>query len=165
LINGLTDNGRWEIDMNAAIENLAVRATPREAERDWLFLEAPAKTEHARRMRHALADFLHRHGWSEDDVDVLSLAVGEACNNAVSYSPPDTVVSLCAELIGRSQLQVEIRNPGTDFIPDSANLTDLPEHEATHGRGFPLMHCLMDEVHVKREGDDIVVRLIKRLPA
>lgn len=148
--------------MNAVIEDFAARATP--AEREWLFVEVPAKAEQARRMRHALADFLRQQRWSEDDIYVLILAVGEACNNAVSYSPPDTMVSLCAELLNRSQLQVEVRNPTHKSVQMPRNLHDLPEDEAVHGRGFPLMSRLMDEVSVGREGNTVVVRLIKRLP-
>jgi anti-sigma regulatory factor (Ser/Thr protein kinase) len=149
--------------MTAVIEEPSVHAAA--AAHEWFFLEAPARAEQAGRMRHALADFLRRHQWSEDDVDLLSLAVGEACSNAVNYSPANAFFSLCAELIDRTKLRVEVRNPSNGFTPDLKRIQEWPDDDATHGRGFPLMYRLVDEVDVRREDDSCVVRLIKRLPA
>ncbi len=127
-----------------------------------LFLRVPARADQACRLRHAVCDFLAAHGWPDDDVSAIALAVGEACNNAVSYSPPDTLVSLQAELCGPHLLHVEIRNPGGGFSRDAACLDLLPDDFAEHGRGFVLMSALMDRVQISIEDGETVVKLSTR---
>ncbi len=130
-----------------------------------LHIEVPAAPEHVGRARHAVAEYLHRRAWSEDDADAFLLAVGEACNNAVNYggrdyAAPRLVVS-CRPLDGQ-RLQVDVRNQGNGFHPDLSECGQMPDGEfATHGRGFGLMLALVDDVQVLSDGGDTIVRLTK----
>ena len=128
-------------------------------------IEVPAAPEHVGRARRAIAEFLHRRAWADDDAAALLLAVGEACNNAVNYggcgfADPRLVVS-CQPLDGR-RLQVDVRNQGNGFHPDLRECGQMPDGEfATHGRGFGLMLALVDDIQVLSDGDNTIVRLTK----
>lgn len=128
----------------------------------------PAQTDQVSRVRHAVAEHVLHLGWSEDEAEEIMLAVGEACNNAVCYGRTqdgDACVSLTACQTPSGRLLIEIRNLGGHFEPNLDCLRRLPDDTSVHGRGFALMGALMDEVHVFSEGDETVVRLIKKRAA
>jgi serine/threonine-protein kinase RsbW len=115
-------------------------------------------------MRRLVADHVRERGWSMEAVDEITLAVGEACNNAVNYGMGGGETGWVTVSWGLSEgerLTVEVRNRGGDFCPDLGELARLPEDDATHGRGFFLMEALVDEVWVWSEDDETVVRLVK----
>ncbi len=123
----------------------------------------PARADQVSRVRRDVAECARRLGWSEDETDEIVLAVGEACNNAVCYGDhPDACVRLTAHPTPLGHLHIEIRNQGGRFTPNLARLRLLPDAAAVHGRGFALMDALMDEVCVFSEGDETVVRLVKK---
>lgn len=131
---------------------------------DRLFLQIPALPSQVGNARHAVTDFLCYQGWPQIDTDAVALAIGEAGSNAVCYGKQDdsaAVVSILCTLLNPACLQIEVRNQGTEFNPDMEKLCSLPDHEATHGRGFALMQCLMDDMQVFQEGSETVVRLTK----
>lgn len=139
--------------------------TPRRCAPGRLQLRFAARTDQVCHVRHAVADYVRRLGWSDDEAEEVVLAVGEACNNAVSYGraeAPDACITLRAYQTPPGQICLEIRNPGGRFRPDLAQLRLLPGAHAVHGRGFALMDALMDQVCVCSEGDETVVRLVKR---
>ena len=118
-------------------------------------------------MRHAVACYVQGLDWPDDVMDAVTLAVGEAVNNAVSYGQETAgaQVSLCCQFKPPNALVIEVRNPGGHFHPDVSALCLLPGDFATHGRGFALMSMLMDEIQVFTEDHETVVRLVRRLPA
>ncbi len=131
---------------------------------DRLFLQIPALPSQVGNARHAVTDFLRYQGWPQIDTDAVGLAVGEAGSNAVCYGKQDTsaaVVSIMCTLLSPMCLQIEVRNQGAEFRPNLDKLCSLPDHDATHGRGFALMQYLMDEMQVFQEGSETVVRLTK----
>ena len=132
-----------------------------------LSLEIAAEPEQVGLVRHRVAEHLRTLAFSADDVDALILAVGEACNNAVSYGSadfPTPTVSVTCRLTAADRLQVDIRNQGNHFSPDVAALAALPDPDdfATHGRGFALMQALVDDVQVLSDGYNTTVRLTKQ---
>jgi anti-sigma regulatory factor (Ser/Thr protein kinase) len=137
------------------------------AGRQSFFAQLPAQPDKARLLRHAFASYIAESDWSSDQAETVTLAVGEAINNAVSYGreQPDAQISICCGLSSAGSLCIDIRNAGGDFRPDLSTLRALPEDLAVHGRGFALMFMLMDEVHVFSEDQETVVRLIKHRPA
>lgn len=132
-----------------------------------LFVQRPAHPEQARAIRHAVAQFVQELGCPSSLADAVTLAVGEALNNAVSYGQETAgaAVSLDCRFLLPGVLTIEVRNPGTGFLPDLATACALPDDFAVHGRGFALMSMLMDEVQVFADGEETVVRLVKRLTA
>lgn len=127
----------------------------------------PARADQVSHVRRKVADYARRQGWSEVEADEIVLAVGEACNNAVSYGSlydGNNCVHLTAHQSPSGPLCIEIRNSGGKFMPDLDRLRLLPDATAIHGRGFALMNALMDTVEVFSTGDDTIVRLVKRKP-
>lgn len=128
----------------------------------------PAQAEQVSRVRREVTAYVRRQGWSEDEAEEIVLAVGEACNNAVSYGSlhdGNNCIHLTAHQSRSGPLCIEIRNPGGNFSLDLERLRRLPDSAAIHGRGFALMDALMDEVRVFSTGDETVVRLVKRRTA
>ena len=129
-----------------------------------IHFDFPARPEQVGRARRRVAGFVEGLGWAEDDVDALALAVGEACNNAVSHggdARDAATVGISCSLLDPARVQVEIQNRGNGFHPDIPALSHLPDPDlfATCGRGFALMSALVDDVQVLSTGADTIVRL------
>ena len=128
-------------------------------------LEVPATPEQVGCARRAVAEFLRRRAWNDDDADALLLAMGEACNNAVNYGgrdADDPRLSVSCRPLDGQRLQVDVRNQGNGFHPDLNKCGKMPDGEfSTHGRGFGLMLALVDDVQVLSDGDNTIVRLTK----
>ncbi len=96
---------------------------------------------------------------SPDDIDDLVLAVNEAATNAIRYGCPGGLGVEIRWSRDGDCVRVEIRDSGIfrKRIP-------IPDLEASHGRGIPLMIALVDELHI-REGTarkpGTLVRLVK----
>ena len=129
-----------------------------------LSLQIAAAPELIGTVRRRIAEHARALAFDEDAVDALTLAVGEACSNAVSYGGaglPDPQVVITCALPAPGRLQVDVRNQGNGFHPDVAALGALPDPFATHGRGFALMQALVDDVQVLSDGRNTTVRLTK----
>ncbi len=131
-----------------------------------LQIEIPATPEQVGFARRQVSDWTRGLAWGEDDVDTLVLAVGEACNNAVSYGGQAFAaprMSISCRQINAKQLQIDVCNQGNGFHPEMSRLAQMPAAEefATHGRGFALMSVLVDDVQVLSDGKDTTVRLTK----
>lgn len=131
-----------------------------------LQIELPATPEQVGFARRQVSDWTRGLAWHEDDIDTLALAVGEACNNAVSYGGQAFAaprMSISCRQIDAKQLQVDVRNQGNGFHPELSHLAQMPDAEefATHGRGFALMTLLVDDVQILSDGKDTTVRLTK----
>jgi anti-sigma regulatory factor (Ser/Thr protein kinase) len=133
-----------------------------------LSMTVAAKPEMISSVRRSLAEHVRGLALPEDDVDAITLAVGEACSNAVCYGGKnvrDPKIIVTCLLQSPDRLQVEIHNQGNSFSPDLTALSALPSPEAlaSHGRGFALMSMLMDHVEVLSDGHNTIVRLIKQV--
>ena len=132
---------------------------------DRLYLEVPAKPEQVGNVRRQVADFTRRQSWKDLDADDLLLAVGEACNNAVSYggkNEADPRLVIYCQRLASGHLQVDVCNQGNGFHPELDLIGALPDDQfATHGRGFGLMLALVDSVQVLSDSRHTTVRLTK----
>ncbi len=138
--------------------------SPPSVKGDHLCLQIPALPAQVGQARRAVVDFLRYQGWPALDTDAVALAIGEAGSNAICYGRHEdaaSVVSIICTLLSPVCLQVEVRNQGTDFRPNLDDLCCLPDDNATHGRGFALMQCLMDDMKVFQDGQETVVQLTK----
>lgn len=132
-----------------------------------LELTLPAALAQVGPARRRLADWAGALDFAPDDVQAVALAFGEACTNAVAYGGVGreaSIVTVRAALVRRNCLQIDVQNQGNGFHPDLDALCVMPDDFsfATHGRGFPLMRALCDDLAVfTTEGGDTVVRLIK----
>lgn len=132
-----------------------------------LELTLPAALAQVGPARRRLAEWAGEMDFAPDDVQALALAFGEACTNAVAYGGVGReapIVIVRAALVRRNCLQIDVQNQGNGFHPDLDALCVMPDDFlfATHGRGFPLMRALCDDLAVfTTDSGDTVVRLIK----
>ncbi|WP_420118996.1 ATP-binding protein [Micromonospora sp.] len=108
--------------------------------------------------REALRAWLTGAGVDEADVEVVLIAVGEACANAIEHGyrfAPGASVTVSARLRAE-RLEVEIRDTG-GWRPG-------PSQGGDRGRGRLIMARLMDEAQLDGTPGGTTVRLVKHLP-
>jgi anti-sigma regulatory factor (Ser/Thr protein kinase) len=69
------------------------------------------------RARAAVVGFSRETDISESSLDTLSLLVSELVSNAVVHSdaPPASDIHLCARLVGRDAIRIEVTDQGSGF--------------------------------------------------
>ncbi len=120
--------------------------------------------ENLRRVRSVLNVLAMRLTFSEDELQQIKTAIGEACTNAITHgSPfgPRNHIQVSFHLNGDA-LIVDVADEGPGFNPESVpapQLDEMPEH----GFGIFLMRRLMDRLEYFRDPTGTVVRLTKFL--
>ena len=106
------------------------------------------------RVRGLLRRWLTESDASEDDVAAITLAVSEACANAIehAYGPGDARIEIVAAR-DSDAATIEIRDRGRWREPRGAS----------RGRGIPLMREFMDEVEIEATDSGTEARLTRRL--
>jgi serine/threonine-protein kinase RsbW len=106
------------------------------------------------------------HGFDEDEVMRISMAVREAAVNAVLHGnayDPDKKVKLEFEIIG-NDLIITIRDQGSgldlDKLPDALAPENLLK---SSGRGIFLIRSFMDEVHINPSHTGTEIKLVKHV--
>jgi anti-sigma regulatory factor (Ser/Thr protein kinase)/putative methionine-R-sulfoxide reductase with GAF domain len=119
-----------------------------------LFLQLPAVPGVLADMRRGLRRWLRTHGATESDLTEVTLAVSEACSNAIehAYSPAPAMF----ELVGTAQGDVV-----TFVITDGGRWRAPRGHD--RGRGLTIIDAAMDEVDVKSDETGTSVRMQRRL--
>jgi anti-sigma regulatory factor (Ser/Thr protein kinase) len=117
-----------------------------------------------RRVRQFVRDLAQAYPFSQDDLERIETAVGEAVLNAVRHGSPlgpenqVTVHSSCNE----SGLIIDISDEGRGFNPEEVKKPD-PYQLQSSGYGIALMRGMVDEVTFSRnEKGGTTVRLFKR---
>jgi serine/threonine-protein kinase RsbW len=117
-------------------------------------LELAAETDNVPLVRHALRGLLEASGVTEERISDITLAVTEACANAVLHAYPDTngQFEAFADLSPAGELVVTVRDHGSGMAPrvDSPGL----------GVGLPVMAAIADALEIDTpEGSGTVVRM------
>src|SRR6476620_1171210 len=116
-------------------------------ERPDVELAMPAEPDSVALARQMVRGIVDRLGWSDESRTDISLAVTEACTNAVLRAYPgstgDYEVFAWAE---PEKLVVAVRDRGQGISPR------MPSPSAGLGLGMPLMLAIADEAHFMREG-------------
>ena len=93
-----------------------------------------------------VSDFLSNHPVTDDQSFDILLALNEAVGNAIRHASSGPLRVSCDVQGSALLMQVEDSGRGFDYRPAMA---ELPDPMAASGRGFFLMHELMDEVVVR----------------
>ncbi|GEM_PF-467417 len=111
--------------------------------------------------RHDVATFARGCGLLPFDVGDITLAVGEACNNAAEHGhvSAGSFSVFCAYKKG--ELNIEVTDQGTGFDPRGKGERCEPEALATRGLGIFIMRSLMDDVSFTTKRSGTSVRLTK----
>jgi len=133
-------------------------------------MEFPGKAKYVTGARTAFTAAMNRLDVDPEIQADITLAFGEACNNAVLHGGGSNVSVNCRVQVNPEtsvrRLFIDIRNSDGDFAQsDLSQSVEMPPAEvfASCGRGLPLMHILTDRMVVFRDEDATVVRLEKDL--
>jgi len=92
----------------------------------------------------------------------IETALREALANAVTHGcgcDPAKVIYCCVALDEEHGILIIVRDPGTGFDPLTLPNPIVGENIfSNHGRGIYLINQLMDEVQIRRNGTEIVMR-------
>lgn len=122
----------------------------------------PVNVHHARAViREALRRFAH------DDIDMIELAIGEACANAIEHGSPcgedNTFLVRCMIAPEQKSVIFEVEDEGADFNLKGLSMTHVPDSTSEGGRGLYLINQIMDEVAVHNSSTGLMLRMIKRV--
>ncbi len=129
-------------------------------------LELHATPEEVMRGVEALREFARAQGLSEKAVFDLALALEECASNVVNHAfkrDATQKFSVSFERNGTA-IFIELRDCGPHFDPTNVQCKPpATEDDPPGGWGIELLRHYMDELHYKREGEENVLRLTKRL--
>jgi anti-sigma regulatory factor (Ser/Thr protein kinase)/putative methionine-R-sulfoxide reductase with GAF domain len=130
---------------------LAVQSAPVE---DDLDLRLSAEPRVLSRARRELRRWLRRRGANQSDLTEVTIAVSEACANAIehAYGPVAASFEVSAHAIG-DELTVAVRDAGRWRAPRGAN----------RGRGLTIIEAAMDTVEIARRAEGTEVLMRRRL--
>ena len=114
--------------------------------------------------REAARVILQRYAAAE--ADLLELAIGEACANAVEHGSPqgeaNTFSLRCFLASQCSSLVFEVEDEGHEFNLTGLSL-NVPDTYSEHGRGLFLINAIMDDVALCSTSRGLNVRMCKHI--
>jgi anti-anti-sigma factor len=118
--------------------------------------------------RNFIVHTLKNSGYSDESVGDLELCADEAITNVVEHAYQyDPKKTLSVELhMEKESLRITVRDQGKPFDPRSDKPVDLDKHiseRKTGGLGRFLIGSFMDEVDYKREENENVLSMLKKL--
>lgn len=100
--------------------------------------------------------------------DLIELAVGEACANAIEHGSPSGSANefalRCLVSPRKGKLVIEVEDQGSKADISRLRAFDLPAAESEGGRGLFLIHQIMDEVQIDKSGKGVRIRMSKAIP-
>jgi anti-sigma regulatory factor (Ser/Thr protein kinase) len=117
-------------------------------------IELPADEGSVTSARHAVARWLIGTGASDEEMYELTVAIGDACANAVehAYGPGDATFAVGAELVD-GEVVMEVSDAGRWRSPRGEN----------RGRGLQLMNAFTDSLEIDKTEHGTHVRMRRRL--
>ena len=130
-------------------------------------LELQATPQEVMRAVEALQEFGHLQQVPERALFGLTLALEESASNIVNHALRRDAGKKFLVRFEQTPTAVtlELRDRGPAFDPTQALADDrtAPEEQPAGGWGIQLVRRYMDEVHYRREAEENVLRLTKRL--
>ena len=133
-----------------------------------MILELKATPEEVMRAVDALQEFGREKHVGEKELFGLALALEECGSNIVNYAlqrDAERKFRVMIEYTGTA-VTLELRDRGPEFDPTQARVEERvadDEDRPPGGWGIQLVRRYMDEIHYRREADENVLRLTKRL--
>ncbi|MCD4785574.1 MAG: ATP-binding protein [Candidatus Eremiobacteraeota bacterium] len=124
-------------------------------------LKVPCRNEFAVIVRMQAEAIARRVHYSEEEVQDIKTAVGEACDNAIEHGKSEKGIDVHYHLT-MEELRIEISDYGPGF--DSTGMgEEPPDPFAERGRGVFLMKALMDKVEIySKPGEGSMVIVSKK---
>jgi anti-anti-sigma factor len=126
----------------------------------------PCQADTDGEIRRRVTDLAKALPFTEEQIDDIRLAVGEAVSNAVRYGCwGDECSTINVRCVGDNErLVVEISNPGPPFNPDNVPVPN-PELMREGGMGIFFMKASMDSVEYSFDEKGTTVKMSKYIPA
>ena len=115
-----------------------------------LLLHLACDLEQVRDAIEAARRFLTEQGCAAADVLDCELALAEACNNAIKYAPPNARAQPVVVEVSCSATHIELRITDRTAGFDWPEQVALPDPDSESGRGFYLIHSVMDSAQYHR---------------
>jgi anti-sigma regulatory factor (Ser/Thr protein kinase)/putative methionine-R-sulfoxide reductase with GAF domain len=132
-------------------DDVAIVAVQGTAVPDELSLRLPAEPRVLSEVRRTLRRWLYEQGAAAEDLSEVTIAVNEACTNAIehAYSPAPAWFELEASKLG-DEVTIVVRDTGTWRNPRGQH----------RGRGLKIIEAAMDDVDINRSpgGTELVMR-------
>ena len=125
-------------------------------------LEIPSSAQYVSIARKTMEAIAFGMGLPDKTADDLKLAVGEACTNAVKYSVSNGHNVQVLYHVSPDKLEVEVRNTGTEFRPETRRKKPCIECLPVGGLGLHVIEAVMDEVSITSENGETVLKMTKR---
>lgn len=131
-------------------------------------LSIPSQTERLNDVREFVSGLARSHGFSEDEINKITIAVDEACTNIIKHGynySPDQKIDVEIVRTGHD-FEIIISDRGKHFDPSAIQTPDMKdyfEHYRRGGLGVYLMKRIMDRVEFNLQSDRNVLRMIKTL--
>lgn len=131
-------------------------------------LTISSQTDHLTEVRRFVSELARQHGFTEDDVNKITIAVDEACTNIIkhgyNFSPKHTIdIEIRRDGIN---FEILISDRGKKFDPNTIETPDMKEylsHYRRGGLGVYLMKRIMDSVEFDSHRDRNTLRMVKTL--
>ncbi len=133
-----------------------------------MILQLKATPAEVMRAVETLEAFGREKSVGEKDLFALALALEECGSNIVNYAlqrDPQRQFQIAFEHTGHA-MTIELRDRGPAFDPTQVRVAEPASDDAERapgGWGIQLVRRYMDEIHYRREGDENVLRLTRRL--
>jgi serine/threonine-protein kinase RsbW len=131
-------------------------------------ISIPSQTDQLFRVRNFISDLARNHGFLEDDINKISIAVDEACTNIIKHGyhfAPDREIEIEVKR-NDQQFEILISDNGSQFDPNAVETPNMKEyltHYRRGGLGLYLMKRIMDKVEFRFSNDRNTLRMIKSL--
>jgi serine/threonine-protein kinase RsbW len=130
--------------------------------RDVVEFEVPSKPQMLSYIRARAADFACSMPFTDEDIEDIKLAVGEAATNAMRHGTSHDCQKVKIRFErGSNEMRVFVVDRGHGFDPDSICPTPFGDM-CEGGRGIMFMKALMDEVTFSSENPGTRVEMTKR---
>jgi anti-sigma regulatory factor (Ser/Thr protein kinase) len=130
-------------------------------------MELHATPAEVMRAVETLQDFARAHKLQEQAIFGLALALEECGSNIVNHAlqhDPQKRFQVVIEHTGHAFV-IELRDGGPEFDPTTATVRkpQAEDDDLPGGWGIQLVRRYTDEIHYAREGNENVLRLLKRV--
>ena len=136
------------------------RTTPRAGSGCALSLSVAAAASALPVARDQAHVFLRGFSVPERTVFDVVLCMQEVCKNAIRFSGTDRDIDVTVG-VSSTHVHLVIRDHGAGFEPRPVDVSSQPDPFVQHGRGLFLLHSLMDDVRIERDGGAVVIARLR----
>ncbi|MDQ6768094.1 MAG: ATP-binding protein [Candidatus Eremiobacteraeota bacterium] len=121
----------------------------------------PSKLASVSKARREVSSFANSCGLFQTDISDITLAAGEACNNAAEHGHKNGGCFTVACSYDGGEFTVSVADEGCGFDPAGKGECIDPEHLGIRGLGIFIMRSLMDDVCFSQKDGGTRVQMVK----